>query len=131
MEVAEVVAVAALLSAEGLAMALTWRDPVLTSVADRALTILIWPVFAAIGVWRGLDAGFDLVTICWMGVAALVAACLFTWGQPGVFFLSIRANGAIDRSRLWRRVGGYVGLVVSSVIVGYLVATSPGSPYAP
>lgn len=64
-----------------LAMALTWRDPALTSNPDRAFAMLAWPVVAAATIWRGLDDGLPIETVCWMGAVAVLAACVFTAGH--------------------------------------------------
>lgn len=113
--------VLALVLAEALAMFLTWRDPVLTSWADRALTSLAWPGVAALTIWRGLDAGLSLHALCAMGALVVFAASLFTAGQPGVLFLTTRVRGKVDRSRLRRRVVGYSGVVAACVAAGFWV----------
>ncbi|MGB2767412.1 MAG: hypothetical protein WBC14_10015 [Propionicimonas sp.] len=112
--------------AETLAIALTWRDPVLTSWVDRGLSSLAWPGAAAVTFWRGLDAGLSVPDLCVMGALVVFAACVFTAGQPAVLFLTIRVKGRVDRSRLWRRVGGYVGVLAASLAAGAWLAGVAG-----
>lgn len=119
--------VLALVLAEALAMVLTWRDPVLSSAADRTLTSLAWPGVAALAIWRGLDAGLSLQTVSVMGALVVFAACVFTAGQPGVLFLTTRVKGRVDQSRLWRRIVGYVGVVAACVAAGFWVVVAEGA----
>lgn len=125
-EVGSALALVALGCAEALAMALTWRDPALTSTLDRALAMLLWPAVGALAIWRGVDGGLAMSTMLWMGAAVVTSACVFTAGQPGVFFLTIRDKGKMDRARLWRRISGCVGLVMVSIAVGFWVVESGG-----
>ncbi len=111
----------ALVVAEALAMFLTWHDPVLTSRTDRTLTMFVWPLSGVVALWRALDSGMTLSMISWMGALAIFGTCVFTGGQPGVMFLTIKHKGKIVRHRLWRRIIGIVGMLLGLLVAGFWI----------
>ena len=118
----EAMSIAAFFAAEILAMVLTWADPVLSETWERALCALAWPVVAV----PMFFSGMALPTLCTLGAIVVGAAIVSTGGQPGVLFLDARAGGRDGRGRLWRRIAGYVGVILGCLGAGIWVVSSEG-----
>ncbi len=118
----EVISIATFLAAEILAMVLTWADPALSESWERVVAALAWPVVAV----PMFFAGMAFPTLCTLGAIVVGAAILSTGGQPGVLFLDARTGGRNGRGRLWRRIAGYVGVILGCLGVGIWVVSSEG-----
>ncbi len=118
----EMISIAAFFAAEILAMVLTWADPVLSETWERALCALAWPA-AAVPMFL---SGMEFATLCILGALVVGAAIVSTGGQPGVLFLDARSGGRDGRGRLWRRVAGYVGVILGGLAGGFWLVSSEG-----
>lgn len=118
----EMIGIAAFFAAETLAMVLTWVDPVLSERWERALSALAWPVVAV----PMFFSGIAFPTLCTLGAIVVGAAIVSTGGQPGVLFLDATAGGRNGRGRLWRRIAGYVGVILGCLGAGIWVVSSEG-----
>lgn len=118
----EMFSIAAFLAVEILAMVLTWFDPVLSERWERALCALAWPVVAV----PMFLSGMAFPALCTLGAIVVGAAIVSTGGQPGVLFLDARTGGRNGRGRLWRRIAGYVGVILGCLAGGFWLVSSEG-----
>lgn len=116
----EMISIAAFFAAEILAMVLTWVDPVLSERWERALCALAWPAVAV----PMFFSGVAFPTLCTLGAIVVAAAIVSTRGQPGVLFLDARTGGRNGRGRLWRRIAGYVGVILGCLAAGFWLVSS-------
>jgi len=71
-------------------------------------------------------SGMEFATLCTLGALVVGAAIVSTGGQPEVLFLDVRSGGRDGRSRLWRRIAGYIGVILGCLVGGFWWVSSEG-----
>ena len=113
----DILGVGALILVELVVFWLIVRDPDVNSVLFGSLFFLPWLFAAALGLWRGLDAGFRLGPLCLAAAVAIAVVCLMSGGRPLLMFYG--AGGA----SMPRRILAWSGVVVGASLGAWILLT--------